>query len=113
MSSAWFFFSSRRRHTRLQGDWSSDVCSSDLEVFASLFQIAIQYLEGCVPHQLRERQNIDAGPPTFDGESSSKVMRRWLRNAEIGRASCRERVVMSDVSETCQKKNKYKRTSAQ
>src|SRR5256885_3161670 len=27
----WFcFFSSRRRHTRLQGDWSSDVCSSDL-----------------------------------------------------------------------------------
>src|SRR5256885_4044818 len=28
-----FFFSSRRRHTRLQGDWSSDVCSSDLNVF--------------------------------------------------------------------------------
>src|SRR2546426_3813186 len=27
-----FFFSSRRRHTRLQGDWSSDVCSSDLRV---------------------------------------------------------------------------------
>src|SRR5256885_10844731 len=25
-----FFFSSRRRHTILQGDWSSDVCSSDL-----------------------------------------------------------------------------------
>src|SRR2546426_8410294 len=29
-----FFFSSRRRHTRLQGDWSSDVCSSDLSFFA-------------------------------------------------------------------------------
>src|SRR5256885_11564188 len=29
-SSFVFFFSSRRRHTRLQGDWSSDVCSSDL-----------------------------------------------------------------------------------
>src|SRR5205807_6490245 len=27
-----FFFTSRRRHTRLQGDWSSDVCSSDLEL---------------------------------------------------------------------------------
>src|SRR5207248_5898603 len=28
---AWlFFFSSRRRHTRSYGDWSSDVCSSDL-----------------------------------------------------------------------------------
>src|SRR5256885_2613353 len=31
-SDSFFFFSSRRRHTRLQGDWSSDVCSSDLVV---------------------------------------------------------------------------------
>src|SRR5215208_7803497 len=29
-----FFFSSRRRHTRWPRDWSSDVCSSDLEVLA-------------------------------------------------------------------------------
>src|SRR3712207_5406167 len=28
-----FFFSSRRRHTRYWRDWSSDVCSSDLEAF--------------------------------------------------------------------------------
>src|SRR5690606_41189619 len=27
-----FFFSSRRRHTRFSRDWSSDVCSSDLDV---------------------------------------------------------------------------------
>src|SRR5437764_10936924 len=27
-----FFFSSRRRHTRYIGDWSSDVCSSDLPI---------------------------------------------------------------------------------
>src|SRR5688572_30989137 len=27
-----FFFSSRRRHTRFDCDWSSDVCSSDLVV---------------------------------------------------------------------------------
>src|SRR5205807_5953088 len=32
----YFFFSSRRRHTRLQGDWSSDVCSSDLNTCTSL-----------------------------------------------------------------------------
>src|SRR5256885_3910267 len=33
----WFvFFSSRRRHTRLQGDWSSDVCSSDLTAVTHL-----------------------------------------------------------------------------
>src|SRR6266487_6738975 len=29
--SFFFFFSSRRRHTRWTGDWSSDVCSSDLK----------------------------------------------------------------------------------
>src|SRR5690606_40234243 len=27
---SFFFFSSRRRHTRFSRDWSSDVCSSDL-----------------------------------------------------------------------------------
>ena len=31
-----FFFSSRRRHTRLRRDWSSDVCSSDLSTPAGL-----------------------------------------------------------------------------
>src|SRR5690554_8073008 len=30
MSVCFFFFSSRRRHTRCGRDWSSDVCSSDL-----------------------------------------------------------------------------------
>src|SRR5437762_14026436 len=30
--STFFFFSSRRRHTRYIGDWSSDVCSSDLGI---------------------------------------------------------------------------------
>src|SRR6266496_4529350 len=29
--SLFFFFSSRRRHTRSLRDWSSDVCSSDLD----------------------------------------------------------------------------------
>src|SRR2546430_17468655 len=32
MKSFLFFFSSRRRHTRFDCDWSSDVCSSDLRV---------------------------------------------------------------------------------
>src|SRR5699024_12163156 len=31
-SMIFFFFSSRRRHTRSKGDWSSDVCSSDLKM---------------------------------------------------------------------------------
>src|SRR5205814_7116922 len=33
MSLVFFFFSSRRRHTRCLSDWSSDVCSSDLYHF--------------------------------------------------------------------------------
>src|SRR5437867_10287718 len=36
-----FFFSSRRRHTRSYGDWSSDVCSSDLDRDGS-FAIALR-----------------------------------------------------------------------
>src|SRR5438876_9836038 len=35
-----FFFSSRRRHTRWTGDWSSDVCSSDLTIYARGFGVA-------------------------------------------------------------------------
>src|SRR6266542_4758016 len=31
-----FFFSSRRRHTRCYRDWSSDVCSSDLAVLRAV-----------------------------------------------------------------------------
>src|SRR3712207_6952611 len=33
----WSFFSSRRRHTRYWRDWSSDVCSSDLELNRAVF----------------------------------------------------------------------------
>src|SRR5574338_422733 len=35
-NSSFFFFSSRRRHTRCHGDWSSDVCSSDLDFTSSI-----------------------------------------------------------------------------
>src|SRR2546426_7053092 len=42
VSAFWFLFfcSSRRRHTRLQGDWSSDVCSSDLTTLLVLPRIS-------------------------------------------------------------------------
>src|SRR5688500_1686000 len=41
-----FFFSSRRRHTRLQGDWSSDVCSSDLDhLHGCRIQLTLPLLE--------------------------------------------------------------------
>src|SRR5207248_2659715 len=38
-----FFFSSRRRHTRSYGDWSSDVCSSDLSVAGRIVVPRIGY----------------------------------------------------------------------
>src|SRR5690242_2582665 len=46
-----FFFSSRRRHTSLTCDWSSDVCSSDLRVGGKRIDLP----------RSRCRQPIDAG----------------------------------------------------
>src|SRR5690348_3635784 len=42
-----FFFSSRRRHTRWTGDWSSDVCSSDSQLIESAIS---GMLTGLDPH---------------------------------------------------------------
>src|SRR6266487_1707136 len=52
MCGIFFFFSSRRRHTRWTGDWSSDVCSSDLVLRAAtevVLPVALTYLalDGC------------------------------------------------------------------
>src|SRR5215510_11010748 len=41
-----FFFSSRRRHTRWPRDWSSDVCSSDLDCVASVRRWAARAAAG-------------------------------------------------------------------
>src|SRR5215467_15928831 len=49
----YFFFSSRRRHTRLQGDWSSDVCSSDL------FRLALGVSLPDVVAQVQARYEAD------------------------------------------------------
>src|SRR6266480_5020341 len=40
-----FFFSSRRRHTRLTCDWSSDVCSSDLKAGRAMVGRTISHYE--------------------------------------------------------------------
>src|SRR5438552_19122890 len=75
-----FFFSSRRRHTRLSGDWSSDVCSSDLAATAAVaagFEAHVVDLRG-------------------HGRSGGRrgFARRWtdFLDDQIGRASCMERV---------------------
>src|SRR6266513_3231980 len=43
-----FFFSSRRRHTRSKRDWSSDVCSSDLGFHRDLTGAENVYLYGSI-----------------------------------------------------------------
>src|SRR5438445_10964134 len=87
-----FFFSSRRRHTRYWRDWSSDVCSSDLEP-ASLDSGA----------RLCHRRVRRCKPPPPGGAI------RLLRPEQIGRASCRERVEIRAGAGTLKKKRKRKR----
>src|SRR5206468_7329583 len=42
----YFFFSSRRRHTRSDRDWSSDVCSSDLLPPPLLLRVSLDHQDG-------------------------------------------------------------------
>src|SRR5688500_19786924 len=88
-----FFFSSRRRHTRLQGDWSSDVCSSDLKRGSAIAPCA-----GIVPATLPRSGNRMSHDP------SSATEPHQPPGPEIGRASCRERVQMLVVGEALKKK---------
>src|SRR6266542_4837010 len=57
----YFFFSSRRRHTRCYRDWSSDVCSSDLDY--SLQHTARQAL--FLPTTREEKYKAKAAIDTF------------------------------------------------
>src|SRR5438445_12985162 len=57
--SSCFFFSSRRRHTRYWRDWSSDVCSSDLEFIKKQSSIKNSYEKmgaipsfSCIPYEI-------------------------------------------------------------
>src|SRR5256885_6728940 len=87
-----FFFSSRRRHTRLQGDWSSDVCSSDL---------ATSQPNGGKKNRCADIFITKNGDRFFLATErgdliiarlSPKGYEEISRAHEIGRASCRERV---------------------
>src|SRR5688500_19976133 len=91
-----FFFSSRRRHTRLQGDWSSDVCSSDL------FNSGWVQIMGPAS-RVADFKAIETSPAFFGLQQI-----RWpptniadtpeQARAQIGRASCRERGENQGVS---------------
>src|SRR5690348_18413137 len=80
----WLFFSSRRRHTRWTGDWSSDVCSSDLVSENGLDDPDQQFYENFVCGADRN----------YGGYCNPELDRLIDRQSveQIGRASCRERV---------------------
>src|SRR5215204_34774 len=59
-----FFFSSRRRHTRSLGDWSSDVCSSDLERIPT--NILADRLRRLEQAGLVERRQYSERPPRYE-----------------------------------------------
>src|SRR5688500_19301297 len=102
-----FFFSSRRRHTILQGDWSSDVCSSDLpgatdledQLLPQLLPLGLQGLLQLEEAALPERP---VGRPAGRVEGTTGGVDR---PAQIGRASCRGRVAMGGVGESCWQRN--------
>src|SRR5690349_12300447 len=94
-----FFFSSRRRHTTSLRDWSSDVCSSDLESRGLAFRSRLR--EPQAPEQpceveravfdTRRMSVAEQIVASIDVEGSRDGARE-VREPEIGRASCRERV---------------------
>src|SRR6266567_8016415 len=61
MLNFFFFFSSRRRHTRFDCDWSSDVCSSDLDVLRVDRLRADPVTEAGVRVQVDQRDGERAG----------------------------------------------------
>src|SRR6266702_5744137 len=76
-----FFFSSRRRHTRWPRDWSSDVCSSDLENSAKEVKAAIR---GVVAGY-KQIEVADRGK-TFAEER----LRAFMRRNEVGLATTKD-----------------------
>src|SRR5437762_9632695 len=89
-----FFFSSRRRHTRYIGDWSSDVCSSDLGFGNYLIPLQIGTRDMAFPrlNAFSYWVFVLAGIFMYSSYFVGKVPDGgWFK---IGRASCRERVWM-------------------
>src|SRR5262249_58403546 len=94
-----FCVSSRRRHTRLVSDWSSDVCSSDLiSGKANLaFEDLGHHRVKNIPEAIHVFRVPYEGAPSIQGtRRASAPQAQQPATAsiavQIGRASCRERV---------------------
>src|SRR5207302_4099009 len=85
-----FFFSSRRRHTRFSRDWSSDVCSSDLLFPGCCGNRAAQ--GGNRPHPVSRKGISGRLADTCQAAICAIAATKADTGLhEIGRASCRER----------------------
>src|SRR5437016_7846848 len=98
LSFLFFFFSSRRRHTRLVSDLSSDVCSSDLKRPGHT-RCVVCHTQNNAPFHLVP---LTPGSSSWNEEQSRQNFQLVQKVAlpgsmdsplvQIGRASCRERV---------------------
>src|SRR5437588_5183827 len=102
-----FFFSSRRRHTRSLCDWSSDVCSSDLPFVSTYGSLSVSR-DSARSRKSEEGGNSLPSKNLLPVSASSRFLLSPLispcRVRKIGRASCRERVWMWEVVGTLKKK---------
>src|SRR3712207_9546901 len=82
-----FFFSSRRRHTRYWRDWSSDVCSSDLGVghtsMVYMIESQVAYVDDALRTMDRERLEVLETTPEAQEAWRSLIARKsqgtvWL-----------------------------------
>src|SRR2546430_7084208 len=107
------FWSSRRRRTRLDCDWSSDVCSSDLVSLSNAMYLTnavteVSLADGATLSHLKiQREGMRWYPVgTIEGRQArdSHYQSFSFATGEIGRASCRERGEISGVARTMKKK---------
>src|SRR5690348_3821978 len=99
-----FFFSSRRRHTSWTGDWSSDVCSSDLTCASARRCSAPRSWSSGPPASTAPGSTGGRWPwPRSDGCSTSRAPAPapgWSSApSKIGRASCRGRVGITEADD--------------
>src|SRR5258706_3142613 len=81
VSASLFFFSSRRRHTRLVSDWSSDVCSSDLSPWACSTRTP-QFVFACCTRASQRLWTVVGGQPGLNNHCSAGKLSSRLRQQD-------------------------------
>src|SRR5207249_8478731 len=106
-AASFFFFSSRRRHTRSKRDWSSDVCSSDL---GGLQHLDVRRHFEAAPTTSRRRAPCERAPlalPQGERQGCGDRSRRGEKVAAVhGSSSCpswdRTRTLLIQSQACCQ-----------